>query len=548
MNSNSNAFLSNGTRMSVSQWIILGVCCGSAVHLFYKIYNKQSILTEEDEKSLDKYKYQLHAKVSVNSVKRTMAKFGDRHLIPYLFPGEAANQTIPKRRNRNKQTGKKSNFLGSAQWQEAKPINVDFPVDVFVRIRPLIHHEIEAKHATLQYIIKKSKKNGTKKLIVKKQTEQKRQQTFGGLNSIIRPKQNNQQTFELCIMPCIDSLFKGRMCAAFAYGHSGSGKTHTMFGYDTERGLHSLFAREVLDRLRGGEMYLQVRFVELYQNALRDLLSANKDEIMLQQSEKRGFVFRTHPSLCDDGKFRSYPITSVRVLSDEHLSKVLQGAIKSRAVGSSTIHDQSSRSHAFLEYEIVNKALIEARAELLEREADLLWYQLMNDEIKLKNIGKKGSWIDRAPQAFIDEMNSLDRWKVQYKIGEMEKLVDQFYLFKFPQILGRNVVMGKTMCFVDLAGNEYGRDAAKGQTGAKELKERVQINRDLMALKECIRALHGKNRKHIPYRQSMVTKYLKRYLGEEDAKAVMISTIGISQKMIKQSINTLKYTKLVANV
>merc|ERR1712212_386118 len=122
------------------------------------------------------------------------------------------------------------------------------------------------------------------------------------------------------------------------------------------------------------------------------------------------------------------------------------------------------------------------------------------------------------------------------KVGKWEQEVDMFYKYERPKIVKEHASLGKTMVFVDLAGNEYGRDVV-GKEGADQKRERVQINTDLMALKECIRALHGKNRKHIPYRQSAV----KRYLSEEDTKAVMISNIGLSQEMLKQSMNTLKY-------
>merc|ERR1712154_344030 len=125
--------------------------------------------------------------------------------------------------------------------------------------------------------------------------------------------------------------------------------------------------------------------------------------------------------------------------------------------------------------------------------------------------------------------------------------IENLIAVQLPKIEKSHPALSKKMVFVDLAGNEFGKDAAKDET-KQEMKERIQINKDLLALKECIRALHGKNRKHIPYRTSNVTKYLRPYLGEEDSKAVMISTIGISKEMSQQTLNTLKYTGLVANV
>merc|ERR1712228_516111 len=337
--------------------------------------------------------YQLAVGNGVVTVKRSMIRFGDRHLIPHLFPGQDANQEIPKR-------GKRKNFKSAvasknwdAEYKKPEIINVEFPVDVFLRMRPLIGHEIDEQHKEIKYSIKKTKKSQRKKFILS--TNQKgrdREYTFKGLKNIILPKQNNEFVFKQCIMPCIDALFAGTPCAAFAYGHSGSGKTHTMFGYGKEAGLHRLFAQECLQRLNGSNMFLEVRLVELYQSKLHDLLCSDvkQNEITLRQTKKRGFIFRqSAPKLCEDGKFRQYPITTVRVLNAKELQSVLSQGIASRNVGNSTIHSQSSRSHAFLEYEIVNDALCQKRKELMELETDLRWYGLLKASWhSLKNNGK----------------------------------------------------------------------------------------------------------------------------------------------------------------
>ena len=234
-----------------------------------------------------------------------------------------------------------------------------------------------------------------------------------------------------------------------------------------------------------------MRIDQLYRKEMRDLLSAEKRAILLRQSEKRGFVFRSQPVLCDDGRYRCYPLTAYRVESEAQLKRVLDKAVASRNVGSSTIHDASSRSHAFLEYEIVNEALCGKRKELMENEANLLWYQLMKDELQMQCHGKKGTFIDKAPEAFKAEMATFTecRWKLDMKVGQLEGEVDMFYAYQLPKIVEKaHAVLSRSMVFVDLAGNEYGRDVV-GKEDAQTKRERVQINADLMALKECIRAL-----------------------------------------------------------
>merc|ERR1712083_670447 len=93
--------------------------------------------------------------------------------------------------------------------------------------------------------------------------------------------------------------------------------------------------------------------------------------------------------------------------------------------------------------------------------------------------------------------------------------------------------IGGKYVFVDLAGNEYGRDVkSKDQN---EERERNEINQSLFALKECIRGLHDK-KKRVPYRSSKLTMYLRRYLSGDGAKAIMITAIGPSKEFTKQTI------------
>merc|ERR1711972_1135212 len=99
------------------------------------------------------------------------------------------------------------------------------------------------------------------------------------------------------------------------------------------------------------------------------------------------------------------------------------------------------------------------------------------------------------------------------------------------------------MVFVDLAGNEYGRDIGIEMDKQQE-KERKEINKSLFALKECIRGLNSK-KKRVPYRESKLTMYLRRYLAGE-SRAIMITNVGPSAQMRRQTLNTLKYCALVA--
>merc|ERR1712154_441927 len=163
------------------------------------------------------------------------------------------------------------------------------------------------------------------------------------------------------------------------------------------------------------------------------------------------------------------------------------GGMLSRNVGKSTLHDKSSRSHAFLEFEIVNKELVDARLELPDKESTLDSFKRSYDIAKMNKDKKMEKKMKRLKD----------------RIKELKKIINALENDKEkPYISGKYV-------FVDLAGNEYGRDVTTKDKN--EEKERNEINKSLFALKECIRGLHDK-KTHVPYRGSKLTMYLRKYL------------------------------------
>ena len=103
----------------------------------------------------------------------------------------------------------------------------------------------------------------------------------------------------------------------------------------------------------------------------------------------------------------------------------------------------------------------------------------------------------------------------------------------------REVKVGK-LNLVDLAGSE--RINVTGAVG-KRLDEACKINQSLSALGNVIQSLtdpKGANSKHIPYRDSKLTRLLEDSLGG-NCKTTMMAMISPAADSFLESISTLKF-------
>ncbi|KAK8967641.1 Diatom spindle kinesin 1 [Platanthera guangdongensis] len=104
-------------------------------------------------------------------------------------------------------------------------------------------------------------------------------------------------------------------------------------------------------------------------------------------------------------------------------------------------------------------------------------------------------------------------------------------------------VIGK-ISFIDLAGSERGADTTDNDRQTRI--EGAEINKSLLALKECIRALDN-DQIHIPFRGSKLTEVLRdSFVG--NSKTVMISCISPNAGSCEHTLNTLRYADRVKSL
>jgi len=110
--------------------------------------------------------------------------------------------------------------------------------------------------------------------------------------------ETQDDVFKFAGKPIIDDIFSGYNGTIFAYGQTSSGKTHTMQGPEwtedpTEAGIIPRSIEGIFNRIRfeadaKSEFLVQVSYVEIYLERIRDLLDMKKHNLAIREHPTRG--------------------------------------------------------------------------------------------------------------------------------------------------------------------------------------------------------------------------------------------------------------------
>ena len=173
-------------------------------------------------------------------------------------------------------------------------------------------------------------------------------------------------------------------------------------------------------------------------------------------------------------------------------------------------------------------------------------FDLLNERRRLQCLedGKKHANIVGLRKVAIQNVEELfelmERGHEARSTGTTGANLDSSRSHAVLQIVLKDGQSGKgqgKISFIDLAGSERGQDTTHADRQTR--MEGAEINKSLLALKECIRALYHEQ-DHTPFRGSKLTQVLKdSFTG--NGRTVMVVTISPNMGNCEHTLNTLRY-------
>ncbi|KAM6460592.1 stAR-related lipid transfer protein 9 isoform 2-T2 [Liasis olivaceus] len=287
----------------------------------------------------------------------------------------------------------------------------------------------------------------------------------------------------------LSSAFKGYNICLFAYGQTGSGKTYTMMGTPASIGLtpricQGLFSREGASSKQSASCRVEVSFLEIYNEQVRDLLR--------QPNHKKPYTLRVreHPEM---GPYVQG--LSQHVVTDyRQVVELLEEGIANRITAATHVHDASSRSHAIFTIQFT-QAILE----------------------------------NNLPSETASKINLVD-------LAGSEKADPSYCKHRITE--GANINKSLVTLGIVISTLAENTQMFSSSQSISSIASEVDSNRMDSYCGSSINSC--KRQAYIPYRDSILTWLLKDSLGG-NSKTIMIATISPASCCYNETVNTLRY-------
>ncbi|CEP00395.1 Kinesin-like protein [Plasmodiophora brassicae] len=164
---------------------------------------------------------------------------------------------------------------------------------------------------------------------------------FGGkshrfdFDYVFGDKSRQEDVFEATAGPMVVEALQGYNSTVFAYGQTGAGKSFTMMGTPGNKGIIPRMVQKLFDGITAApskiEFTIKVSYLEIYLEKVRDLLDVSRENLRIREGPNGMWV---------EGA------TEVYVANAEEVRQVMELGSSNRAIASTRMNMESSRSHS----------------------------------------------------------------------------------------------------------------------------------------------------------------------------------------------------------
>lgn len=223
-------------------------------------------------------------------------------------------------------------------------------VNVFLRVRPFVTPEEKRVDKTC------IKVEGDHMATLDQTSSAKRRgDRLGIYDQVFTPDHAQEDVFNRIGTEALGAICAGYNVAIMAYGNTGAGKTYTMFGDENDprgeqnngqnQGIVPRVLAEIFKIYRDKSKYktasIEVSYIQVYNNQLQDLQTANTDVLKIKSTKKQ---------LCRMDKLKKSKVNSI-----EEAMKIIVEGNGRRKTRAHAMNEVSSRSHAIYIMNIVSQ-------------------------------------------------------------------------------------------------------------------------------------------------------------------------------------------------
>ena len=329
--------------------------------------------------------------------------------------------------------------------------------------------------------------------------------TFDG---VFGPDATQAEVYESAIEPIVLETLEGFNCTVFAYGQTGTGKTHTMEGAGDEK-------KEKMERFSDTP------------NASAASLASN-DAIPTNAGIVPRALRQIFSHLANTTTEYSVKCTFLELYNEE-ITDLLSDDGDEKSAESSGVGDSSSsgkRSHRLME---------DGRGGVSVEGLTEVTVKNVQDALLL---AKTGSGRRKKAATLCNKHSSRSHSVFSIAVTTRSPSVDEE---------GEDLIKIGKLNLVDLAGSEnVGKSGVAEKGATARSREAGEINKSLLTLGRVVTALVDKLA-HVPYRDSKLTRLLRDALGGK-SKTCILATVGPSFASVEETVATAEYASRARSV